>query len=77
MKTATLERYAVFGTSRHMQRLTYRGELVGYAMAQCSGQETVAAMLAHAHRAGFDRVKFVGDWDRLTVRKTMRTGSAT
>lgn len=85
MKTATLERFAVFGTSRHLQRLTYRGKTLNwridgqgaaYAQAPCRGQETLAAMLATARRAGFDRVKFAGDWDRITVRRTVRTGGA-
>lgn len=82
MKTATLERYAIFGTSRHMQRLTYRGKLVSWpiegqgracASAPCYGHETIAAMMRHAFNAGFTHVRFVGDWKRYTVRKTLRT----
>lgn len=71
MKTATLERYAVFGTSHHMQRLTYRGREVLQSEAPCAGIETLEYLCKVAKHRGFDRVRFAGDWKRYTVRKTL------
>jgi len=79
VKTATIERYHVFGTMRHNIRVTYRGNVLTwvtsdpwtrhYADASFYGQESIDAMRQHAKRAGFSHVRFVGDWDKWTKPK--------
>lgn len=72
-RTATIERYHVYGTSRFHLRVTYRGFVlrwsemnpawcIVYADAWHLGDDTVNAMIQHAKRSGFTRVKFSGDW---------------
>lgn len=72
MKTATIERYAVFGTSRHMQRIIYRGREILQSETPCEKADTVAYLRTVAARRGFTHVRFAGDWEGVTVPKTMK-----
>lgn len=86
MKTATIERYHLYGTCHHHLRVLYRGSVLNwtmrdaqgyyqgqaYADAMDVGAETVNAMIGHASRNGFTHVRFAGDWKGRTVRKTMK-----
>ena len=73
-KTATIERYHIFGTMRHMIRVTYRGRPLtwwenGYSVhAHCEhhGPTEVEYMRDHARRHGFTHARIVGDWDHRT-----------
>lgn len=72
MKTATIERYHVYGTPRHNLRLTYRGKTVRWrdgiaevwADAPHYGVESIDAFRAHAKRQGFTHVRIAGDWSK-------------
>ena len=80
MKTATLERTHIYGTPRHQQALVYRGNVVRfwehghstYLQAPCFGLETIASMVDRALEQGFTHIRFAGDWQGYTVRKTMK-----
>ena len=73
-KTATIERYPVFGTWRYELRLMYRGRVVNYWTAGYArflivqhlepSDITAARGIAKTHN--FTHVKFTGDWDRMT-----------
>lgn len=70
IKTATIERYHVWGTSHHHLRVTYKGKTLNwwkdgahvYADMLDYGNESIDACMEHAKRQGFNRVRFVGDW---------------
>ena len=71
-KTATIERYHIFGTMRHGIRALYRGVTLrwhekGYSVradAPYYGTESSDAMRQHAKRLGFTHCRFIGDWSK-------------
>lgn len=74
MKTATIERYHVYGTRNYMLRVMYRGLVLrwwekGYSvhanMLDC-GRESIEAAKQHARNQGFTHCRFVGDWSYST-----------
>lgn len=84
MKTATLERYHVWGTPNHCLALFYRNEeltprenpaLPGHRALPAwirDDDAGIAQLVSHARSLGFTHVKFEGDWSKRTIRKTMR-----
>ena len=73
MKTATIERYHIYGTMNHGLCVTYRGRVLHwtenggysvYADAPDWGQESIDAMRKHALNHGFTHCRFVGDWSK-------------
>lgn len=83
MKTATIERYHVFGTSRHNQSLTYNGSTLHYwsdgqsvyVQAPCYGIETIKELSKRAYQRGFTHIRFCGDWSGYNVPKTIKIPS--
>lgn len=80
-KTATIERYHVYGTSRYELRVTYRGRVIrwqegmttcmailqDYPARDCDGQPVDVNMARlHAMRQGFTHVRIAGDWTKRT-----------
>ena len=67
-RTATIERYHLFGTPYDNIRVTYRGYTLCwrkdiyhvFAHARYYGHESIDAMKQHARRQGFTHVRFVG-----------------
>lgn len=76
MKTATIERYHVWGTPRHNIRVTYRGKTLnhweGLTHSYADMPDSPEARehcKAYALRQGFDMVRYVGDWSKTTKPK--------
>lgn len=70
-KTATIERFATWGTGRATLRVLYRGDVLRWsegrgisAMAQATdyGEDVRQAMRQHAKNQGFTHVRYVGEW---------------
>ena len=77
MKTATIERYHVYGTNRYDLCVRYNGKTLSWvstepswhvvhAVALDHGADSLRAMVDHARRHGFTHVRYTGDWDKRT-----------
>ncbi len=66
-KTATIERYHMYGTRHHALKITYRGytrhEVIDH------GEDSIVLLLNVARVRGYTHAKFVGDWARRTKPK--------
>lgn len=77
VRTATIERFAMWGTGRATLRVMYRGvplswrDGCGYAVALATdtGDDVREAMRQHARNQGFTHVRYVGDWPGATKPK--------
>jgi hypothetical protein len=73
-RTATIERYHLYGTSRMVVRLMYRGSTVNwheglnhvFAQAAFDDAEAIEQMKTYARKQGFTHVKYEGDWTNRT-----------
>lgn len=77
-KTATIERFHMYGTPRYCLHLLYRGSVVqwsegngvtGYAQTAYDDAEALQAMRDTARRFGFTHVRIAGDWQGRTKPK--------
>ncbi len=66
-KTATIERYHMYGTRHYSLKMTYKG----YTWHEVTdhGNDSTEKLLTLARNRGFTHVKFVGNWDRRTKPK--------
>jgi hypothetical protein len=73
-KTATIERFHVYGTPRYGYVLTYRGNVIRWreGLAECWAQtaddslESLQSLKARALQFGFTHVRITGNWERRT-----------
>ena len=65
VKTATIERYHVYGTHWYSLSLRYRGLPIGKDEIHI-GASDIEALRARARSHGFTHVKYAGDWAKKT-----------
>lgn len=77
-RTATIERFSMWGTGRATLRVMYQGDVLRWsegagvtAMAQATdyGDDVREAMRQRARNQGFTHVRYVGDWTGATKPK--------
>jgi len=74
MKTATIERYHVWGTPNHCFAMFYReNELTPTHSPTCPTPQWIpddeqgrVRLLRLAHMRGFTHIRYAGDWDKRT-----------
>lgn len=78
MKTASIERYQMWGTPRHHARAMYRGKTIRYVSSEggrpvfvildaphwfgLDHDALMAEWRTRLHALGFTHIRFVGDW---------------